>query len=144
MLALLTGEVETPRPPVPPHIAHARLQEFQERYAMWLEGPTQFAPGDLVTIRQSAPIRGHGSLFMVVEVDRRFVRMGEGGLRFTAPPPRSRKTGIREDLRIAFVGDDGESVRNLWLEGWMVEPWSVERAEQHLVMAQASADGRAQ
>ena len=140
MLAILTGDAEATRPPVPPHVALDRLRSFQEQYALWLLGPSPHAPGDIVTIRREAPIRGHGDLFMVVEVDRRRVHEVPDQ---TSPPPRSRKTGLREDLRLAFIGDATDSVRNFWLEGWMVEPWSAEQSEQHQILQRADT-GRAQ
>lgn len=149
---MLTGLLqigdERSRRATPPEVTLRRLQEHQRQFAAWLLGPAPHAPGDLVTIRRDAPIGGHGDLFMVVDLDRRV----EGAPRepavlldvTTEPPPRSRKTGLREDVRVAFIATDPDaSFRAMWLEGWMLEPWSVEQARHHQQLSQAEP-GRAQ
>lgn len=148
MLAALIGEpAEPPRKPILPEAAIMRLREHQEVYAAWLLGPALWKPGDIVTMRRDCPIGGHGDLFMVVDVER------EAAVRPssytpdmrdpTQPPPRSRRTGLREDVRVAFVANDEDStVRAMWIEGWMLEPWSVEQAERHQKLAEADTGTR--
>lgn len=143
MLGILQMGEERPRKPILPEAALMRLQEHQEHYARWLLGPAPWRPGDVVTLRRDSPISGHGDLFMVVEVER--LPGGDGVRGNTTPPPRSRKTGIREDVRIAFVGSDEDStIRAMWIEGWMLEPWSLEQAQQHHQLSEADVSGRAQ
>lgn len=49
-----------------PEAVLARLREAYERYAEACE----FKPGDVVTIRKDAPLRGHGQPHIVVEIDQ--------------------------------------------------------------------------
>lgn len=140
MLAgILEMAQERQRRPILPEAALMRLQEHQRHYAAWLSGPAPWVAGDVVTVRRDAPIGGHGGILLVVDVDR--VSNGD----MTEPPSRSRKTGLREDVRVAFVAnDDDSSIRAMWIEGWMLEPWSLEQAQQFQKMAEADTSGRAQ
>lgn len=148
MLGILQMGEDRPRKPILPEAALMWLREHQELYARWLCGPDPWRPGDVVTVRRDCPIGGHGGILMVVEIDRQLTRVGPRGDavgRDTTPPSRSRRTGLREDVRVAFVAsDDDSSIRAMWIEGWMLEPWSVEQAEQHQRLTEADMSGRAQ
>lgn len=155
MLGILQMGEERPRKPILPEAALMRLQEHQEHYARWLLGPAPWKPGDVVTMRRDSPISGHGGMFMVVEVERLPVSTSaqrdvdgyprSDQARLTTPPSRSRKTCLREDVRVAFVASDEDStIRAMWIEGWMLEPWSLEQAQQHQQLAEADVSGRAQ
>lgn len=156
MLAgLLQMGEERPRRPILPEAALMRLREHQELYARWLLGPAPWRVGDVVTLRRDCPIGGHGTILMVVDTDRQPASLDarrddsgypvSGAGQLTEPPPRLRRTGLREDTRVALIAPDEDStIRAMWIEGWMLEPWSVERAERHQQLADLEVSGRGQ
>ncbi len=149
---LRLGQEETPRAPILPEAAVMRLAEHLALYEKWLHGPSPWRSGDIVTWRREAPIGQYDMIMLVTEVDRSpvVVRQSPVGslvdVSLTTPPPRSRKTGLREDTRVVMIGDDPEaSLRCAWVEGWMLEAWSAEQAEQLETLRSAEAgSGRAQ
>ena len=109
--------VETERRQLPRDTV-ARLQDRGRQYADWVcqSSKSLFGVGDLITPRRDAPLHGHGYPHIVIEV------MRPGG--YPPQPFASDQSGARHDLRILFLGSDGETIGSAWVEAHWYQAWT--------------------
>jgi hypothetical protein len=100
--------------PRPPH--EAQVAALRELYAAYGRNP--FKPGDLVTMREAAPLHGAGEPHIVLEV------------RDAPAPDFSLKDhfGARYDVRVLCYSSTG-CYFPIWVESWMIEPYAAKREE---------------
>lgn len=101
LLSQMGGDDEWPK--ILPEAAIERLREYAQRYRT----PCPFEPGDLVTPRKDAPIRGAGQPHIVLEVRR------DADLCF-AGEPGTTGFGMRFEMRVAILC--GDHIAAHWVE----------------------------
>lgn len=95
-----------------PEAAIARLSEVLDR----INAPVPFRPGDVVTIREDAPVRGAGKPHIVVEV------VSDAPLFLGTPgdwPEAARRNVVVISLR-------GDSIATHMVAHWMLQPFELE------------------
>jgi hypothetical protein len=114
MLASIGDEDESPTNPILPEAAVMQLREVFDAYAASIP----FKPGDLVTVRSNADIKGDGVPHIVLEVnpDAEPTYDGGGGV-------GANGYGKRLTMRVATFVDG--VISPYWVEHWQFEPYEL-------------------
>lgn len=115
--AMSSDDDDAPRAMPIPEAQIATLREYQARFAE-LERYIPFAPGDIVTIAPTAPVKGAGLPHIVLEV----VQPGDAH-RTWGEDSGSNHFGKRCEVRIAGIASHGERFSRHWVEAIDLIPY---------------------